>query len=65
MIPVAHYRIMFSPQTNNGKIDIQLANGQTLNVPVNSATEYIAVALILQAGNAQFDPTNGVLFTAK
>jgi hypothetical protein len=65
MIPVAHYRIMYSPQANNGKIDIQLADGQTLNVPVNSATEYIAVALILEAGNARFDPANGVLFTQR
>jgi hypothetical protein len=57
--------MFYNTQANNGGIEVRLGDGQVLNVPVNSATEYIAVALILQAGNAQFDPTNGVLFTQR
>lgn len=45
-IPVSHIRKIWSPNTDGRRIDLSLANGQQLTVPVGSVEEFLALSLV-------------------
>jgi hypothetical protein len=47
MATVAQYDLQWTPAANTGAIYLKLDDGRSSKVPVNSAAEFIAVALIL------------------
>jgi hypothetical protein len=51
-MPITAFTLSFKPQTNQFRIDVQLQNGQQQQLAINSIEEFIAVAALLNRGNA-------------
>ena len=61
--PVTHYQLEWSPKVNRRRIVASTGSGPGHEVDVNSAEEFIAIALILDRPRVVFD--NGVFTTGK
>jgi hypothetical protein len=46
-VKIISYGIKWNPKTKHGEVIIRLENGNTTNVPISSAEEFSAVALVL------------------
>ena len=61
--PVTHYQLEWSPAANKGRIVASSGPGPGHVLDVNSAAEFIAIALVL--GRPQVTVNNGVFSTGK
>ena len=61
--PVTHYQLEWSPNANRGRIVASTGTGPGHELNVNSAEEFIAIALILDRPKVVVD--NGVFTTGK
>lgn len=51
-MPITNFVLSFKPQTNQFLIQAQVQGSALQPLPVNSIEEFIAVALVLNRGNA-------------
>jgi hypothetical protein len=60
MIPIIHWRAYLHPQhAGQIGIEIRLANGETVPVPLASPAEFAAVLGLLQSPNLQLETATG------
>ena len=59
LVPVTTYQAAWNPRTNNGRILAQLQNNQPIEIPVESADEFIALLLLLGKKPILVDTVSG------
>ena len=64
VVAIASYEIGWNPKTKQGAVQIKLENGQAYPVPVGSAEELSAVAMILNESPVSLNTDNGFIMTA-
>jgi hypothetical protein len=62
-VPIIGYGMGWQPKVNKGRITVRLQNGQNVNLPVESAEEFTALATILNESPVFFDTESGEIVT--
>jgi hypothetical protein len=64
VVPIASYEIGWNPKTKQGAVRIKLGNGQEYPVPVGTAEELAALAMILNESPVSLNTDTGFIMTA-
>jgi hypothetical protein len=60
MVQIVHWRAFLHPEdAKQIGIEVKLANGEAITVPIGSPSEFVAVLALLQSPNLAFDTTSG------
>ena len=64
IVAIESYKIGWNPKTKEGGVRIKLANSnQEIAVPVGTAAEFTAVAMVLNESPVSFNTDNGFIHT--